>query len=217
MRKKDIDHWEEELFLSKKKSARIAWIVAGISLFTTFLMTITLFALVPLKEVKPIVITVDKHTGLANVESSLGRIELSDEEALTQSYLYQYVRDLETYDSSDQAERINSVFAKTEGQARAYMLDIFNSENELNPQKVFGTDGRRSVRVVSVVINTPSTAQVRYVVTEQLRYNSEPTDISYVSTLGFKFDRSETLTLSERWVNPVSFKITSYRRDKERL
>lgn len=212
-----IDHWEKEVFLSLEKRVRRYRAVAIVATSLAILLTISVILMLPLKDVKPIVVTVDKHTGLANVESSLGNIELDDEEALTQAYIYQYIRDLETYDSTDQAERINAVFGRTQGSARLRMQEVFTMENPLNPQRIYGGSGRVKVRFKSIVLTSANTAQVRIELEQRLNSRANAKTVPAVVTMSFGYDRSKTPSLEQRWSNPVGFFVDSYRIDQENL
>lgn len=209
--------WERDLYLSKKKQADIAWIIAGAATILSALLMIAVIIMLPLKEVKPIVITVDAYTGLANVESTLGSIELDDEEALTQALIYQFIRDIETYDPTDQNERINEVFNRARDQASRHMQSVFSKDNPLNPQKIYGTSGRVKVKVKTVILTSASTAQASIVLSERSAIRTEAIEKPYVVTLSFGFDRSKAPTLEQRWKNPVGFYVDSYRIDQETL
>lgn len=111
------DRWEDEMFLSMRRRTKIAYIVAGVGALIGVMGVAAVMGLAPLKQIVPITMTVDKHTGLVNVESRLGNLTLDDDEYVTQALLFQYARDRETYDAHDQREPLTDVYGRTCGGA----------------------------------------------------------------------------------------------------
>lgn len=98
--------FEDEVFF-QLRSQRNRWmIVAILALVIAVVAMGVVLALLPLKEVKPYVIMVDKTTGAAEKIVQVRPVNLSEQEAVRQANLVSYVSDRETYDASDNETRI---------------------------------------------------------------------------------------------------------------
>lgn len=207
--------WENQNYLSLKRSARMGWLAAFAGLTCAGLMALALAAALPLKTIEPIVMTVDAGTGLVNVQSKLGNITLDDEDALTQSLLFRYVRDRETYDNIDLEDRINSVYEISRSKARNDLALLYSEENPNNPREIYGATGRITVKIQSVILQPGNRALIRLQKSTQRQSGEAPFTRNFVATIGFEFDREGTMTLAERWENPVGFFVNDYRIDEE--
>lgn len=210
-----MNAWEDEMHLSLKRRARLAGIAAfgciGIALF----QSMALYGLFPLKTIEPIVITVDKNTGLANVDTKLNGLSLSDDEAVTQSLIYRYVRDRETYDAGDLNERLEVVFDLSKGEAQTDMQALYSEDNPNNPISIYGRSGRVLVRIQSIVLQPGNRALLRLEKSVQAQAAVVPTVRNFVVSVSYGFDRTGTMSLQERWDNPTGFYIDDYRIDRE--
>jgi len=203
------------MHLSLRRRAKWAVVVATVSLVVAACQGAALAALLPLKTIEPIVITVDKNTGLANVDTRLNGLSLSDDEAVTQSLIYRYVRDRETYDAGDLAERLETVFDLSQGEAQTDMRALYSEDNPNNPMSVYGSSGRVLVRIQSIVLQPGNRALLRIEKSSQTQAAVTPTSRNFVVSLSYDFDRTGTMTLQERWDNPTGFYIDDYRIDRE--
>lgn len=210
-----IDRWEEELYLSCKRRARMAYLVAGVAGVISVLSVSAVMLLTPLKTVEPIVITVDKNTGLANVSSTLGELSLSDDEAVTQSLLFRYTRDRETYAAYDHKGRLEAVFEMSRGSAASDLKGLYKQENPNNPMNIYGSSGIVSVEIQSVVLTETDRATIRMKKTARKQPGAPENSRNYVATVTFAFDRTGAMSLKERWNNPTGFFVTNYRIDEE--
>ncbi len=210
-----IDAWEDEMYLSMGRRLRLAYIVAAIGVVIGILGIGAVYRLTPLKELVPLPITVDKHTGLANVGSRLGTVTMDDDEYVTQALLYQYVRDRETYDVQDQKERIDAVYTISRDAAASDLAALYAETNPNSPMNIYGGHGRVKTRIRSVTLEGNNRARLR--ITKQAR--SQPgapfSERNFMVLLSYGFDRTGNMTLEERWENPTGFFVTNYRLDEE--
>lgn len=210
-----VEHWEDETYLSARRRARIAWAVAAVASLIAFSEAIAIMGLTPLKGVEPIVITVDKTTGLANVSSTLDHISLDDDVAVTHALIYRYTRDREAYRHFDQKERINSVARMSKGPAYQDLAALYNDDNPLNPINRYGANVRIDTKIQSLVLHDGNRATIRYVKELQAGAGNPSTPSNHVATLIFGFDRTGEMTLEERWENPTGFFVREYVTDAE--
>lgn len=209
------DHWEDEMFLSMRRRLRLAYVVGGIGTLIGVMGVAAVMALTPLKEQIPITMTVDKHTGLVNVESRLGGLTLDDDEYVTQALLFQYARDRETYDAYDQRDRLNDVYRLSCGVAAGELAALYAEENPNSPMNIYGSRGRVDVRIRSVTLDDWNKATLRITKNARAEPGAPVSERNFVLTMGFEFDRTGSMTLEERWKNPTGFCVSNYRLDEE--
>ncbi len=95
------DSWGVSVTEQLEKSRRNAWIVASVSAAVALLLAIALVILLPLKETVPYTLLVDRQTGHVEALAPLGEQLVAPDEALTRSFLVQYVIARESYDFAD--------------------------------------------------------------------------------------------------------------------
>lgn len=209
------DRWEDEMYLSMKRRAKLAYVVGGIGALIGVMGVAAVMGLTPLKEHLPLAMTVDKHTGLVNVSSRLGDITLDDDEYVTQALLFQYARDRETYDAHDQRERLNDVYRLSCDGAAEELAALYAEENPNSPMNIYGSRGRVDVRIRSVTLDDWNKATLRITKTARAQPGAPVAERNFVVSMGFDFDRTGTMTLEERWKNPTGFCVSNYRLDEE--
>ena len=209
------DRWEDEMFLSMRRRARLAYVVGGIGALIGTMGVAAVMGLTPLKEVLPLAMTVDKHTGLVNVSSRIGGVSLDDDEYVTQALLFQYVRDRETYDPQDQRERLELIYRQSCDRAKTDIAALYNEDNRNSPMNIYGSRGRVEVRIRSVTLDDRNRSTLRITKRAQEQAGGPFTERNFVVTSSFKFDRTGEMPLEERWENPTGFCVTNYRLDEE--
>ena len=209
------DHWEDELYLSLRRRAWWAYAIGGVGTLVGVMGVAAVMSLAPLKQVVPLAMTVDKHTGLVNVSSRLGDVTLDDDEYVTQALLFQYARDRETYDTHDQFDRLNDIYRQTCDSAAQEMAALYAEDNPNSPMNIYGSRGRVDVRIRSVTLDRWDKATLRITKSARAQPGAPVAERNFVLTMGYKFDRKGAMTLKERWKNPTGFCVTNYRLDEE--
>ena len=125
------------------------------------------------------------------------------------------MRDRETYDAGDLAERLESVFDLSQGEAQTDMRALYSEDNPNNPMNIYGSSGRVLVRIQSVVLQPGNRALLRLQKSIQSRAAVIPTERNFVVSVSYGFDRTGTMSLQERWENPTGFFVDDYRIDRE--
>ncbi|WP_269716704.1 virB8 family protein [Caulobacter sp. NIBR2454] len=211
------DTWAQELEAQRAKSVRIAWRVAGAACAVAVLEGIALVVLTPLKTVTPYTITVDRQSGYVETVRGLKLGELSENEAVTQSFLAQYVMARESFDAADINAGYQKVAAWSMGRARATWLRAYD---RANPNGVLNTVPATTVisaRILNISMLNETTALVRF---ETMRLDggqdeAQPSG-AWSSVVTFRYSGAP-MRMEDRFVNPLGFQVTEYRRDAERI
>ena len=210
---------DEVFFQLRLQRNRWMW-TALLSLGLALASVGTLLALVPLKEVRPYLVMVDRTTGEAEKVVQIRAVDLAEEEAVRQAELVRYVTDRETYDPTDNGTRIPEVLSHSRDQARRSLVALWTAGAEGYPPTVYADRARVDVTVVSIAFLSETseggTAQVRFRKT-LLQPGERPVERDFVATIGFVFEPRVERNLETVWRNPLGFTVTSYRVDAETL
>ena len=208
--------FEDEVFFSLRRQRSVAWTVATLSLGVALASVGAMVAMLPLKEIRPYVVMVDRSTGESEQVVATRPTSLSDQEAVLEAELVRYVTNRETYDPSDNGERIPLVNAMSVGQAQESLRAVWNSGSDSYPPERYGREVRITVRIRSISVLGDNTAQVRFVRRLE-RSGKNAIERDFVATVGFEFRPRTERNLQQVWENPLGFTVTSYRVDAETL
>ena len=207
--------WAEDAAEAQAKSARRAWIIAGVACTVAVLEALALAALAPLKTVVPYTLLVDRNTGFVQAMEGTHPQAVRPTSALTQSLLAQYVVAREGYDIATISEQYRRVAQWSGGAARAEYLGQMASGNPQNPVQMYGRAGKREIRIESVSpLAGQQSALVRFVAERRGGNGAAPMRDYFVAVVGWRFS-GEPASIEQRLVNPLGFEVTQYRRDAE--
>ena len=208
-------NWYKDRYQYVLVQRKLLALVTFLSLIGTLLTVLVIARLTPLKTVEPFVIQVDQKSGIVQTVDPLKAPELTANEAINNFYIVQYIRARETYSLTDLARNYEIVRVMSEN-AQVYP-EFMAEQNPNNPKSSaarLGTAGIRQVKFKSFSYLTPSTVQARVIVEE--RGNVNAYNFHKIITLQFQYVKL-SLTNEERYINPLGFRVTSYRVDEEIL
>ncbi len=209
----DAASWSADVNGSLRASRQRAWWVAGAAVVVALLEALALALLTPLKTVVPYTITVDRQTGAAQLARGVALGPLSENDALVQSALAQYVIARETLDATDLAAAYRKVGLWSAGTARS---DYLRSMDRRNPASVLNgatAATQIAVTVKSITRMSPVSALVRFT-TDRRDGDGPVTRMDWAAVLQFAFTGGP-LSMEDRLINPLGFQVTTYRRDAE--
>ena len=197
-----------------RRAARAGFLVGLIGCVIGVLGVGAAAALAPLKEVYPLVFRVDQTTGAVERVYDVRGGELNVTDAEKRYFLWQYVRNRQTYTAAEAATNFNAVALLSSPDVQKAYADVFKGTNPNSPQVLLGQDGTASVRWISTSFLGPKLAQVRFVQMATKAGSQLPTQ-RMVATIQFDFAKSGQLSASAINENPLGFLVTSYRADQE--
>jgi type IV secretion system protein VirB8 len=134
-------------------------------------------------------------------------------EALRKYFLAQYVHAREIFDPTDIQHAYQTVMLLSDIEVGREYDHWINPDNATSPVKLYAAKKvKRLVNIRSITFLAPDTAQVRFTAIEKLDTSERPS--YWIATLQFKFVQNSA-DEEERLINPVGFKVTSYRIDPE--
>ena len=204
--------WERETYLSLRRSTRRAWACALAAMALAFLAVFALILVLPLKEFSPYVVTVDKNTGWLEVTRGLHPGHLPHSEALTIANIVRCLTAREGFDATDYPARYREVGLCMTDRALAAYRRLHAPTNENSPPAVYGYEGIIRVEISSVNLLSETTALASF--RTILEYQSRETINHWRAALTFAYTDKQ-FTMRDRFINPLGFQITSYRRDPD--
>lgn len=211
----DAKTWDNEINSSLRASKNRAWTLAMLSMGLNVAAIGCLFFMLPLKTFEPYVVQVDKTTGYVEVARGLQKGDLSEDQAVTQANLVQYVTARETYDVQDLEENFNkTILMSADDAARSHQLTWTARNDYETPSEVYGYGTSRTVQIKSITFLQDKTAQVRFRIVQQTA--TVETKEDWVAIITFDYVQRPTKML-ERFENPLGFKVKKYRANKEIL
>jgi type IV secretion system protein VirB8 len=205
--------WDHDVRGGLVRWARVAWCVAAAACAIAVLEAMALIALTPLKTVVPYAFVVDRQTGFIEAVRPLQAGALSQDAAVTQSYLAQYVLARETFDLVDLKDAYRRTLIWSAVSARDDYLKQMAASNPDSPQRVYPKTTRVQVSVKSISLLRPGSALVRFS-TDRSDAGASAERRDYAAVIGYRFT-GRPMRMGERLENPLGFEVTSYRRDAE--
>lgn len=199
-----------------RKTAKIAWYVAGGCMIIAGVAVGAVAALTPLKTVEPFVVRVDNNTGATDIVTVMKQHETSYGEVMDKFWLAQYVRYRESYDW----QTVQDTFDATNLLSSQSEQEIFSriyKDNPNAPHKVLRDTAKVNVRVNAIAF-VGDMAQVRFE-KAVVPFNKSaviPPPQRYIATIAYEYKNSG-MKDEDRLINPLGFQVTSYRVDKEHV
>lgn len=207
--------WAHDVHGGLRASRRVAWMVAGAAVVVAVAEAIALAALAPLKTVVPYTILVDRQTGYAEMAQPLKPGDLSQDAAVTQAFLAQYVMARETFDAHDLQANYRKVTAWSQGPARSLYIKAMQTQNPESPVNLYSRATVVQTAIKSVSLLSPGSALVRFE-TERRDGDLMGERRAYAAVIGFRYTGAPVRN-EDRLFNPLGFQVTSYRRDSENV
>ena len=205
--------WAEDVNRSLRLTRRLALMAAAVAATIAILEAIALVLLIPLKTVVPYTITVDRQTGYLETAPALKPGALSQDVAVTDAFLAQYVLARETFDVTDVQDDYQKVAAWSSGKARTEYLAFMARSNPQSPENVLPPGTVLKTVVKGITLMSPTTALVRF--DSERQNGAAPVQRQpYTAAISFRYT-GQPMRMADRFLNPLGFEVTSYRRDAE--
>ena len=209
----DAASWSEDVHAGLRASRTRAWWFAGAAALIAVFEALALVMLLPLKTIIPYTILVDRQTGTAQLARGITLGPMSQNAALVQSALAQYVIARETLDSVDIAANYRKVGLWSAETARTDYLGQMDRKNPASPLNGATTATEIAVTIKSITQMSPTTALIRFA-TNRREGDGPITQTDMVAVVQFAFTGGP-LSFEDRMLNPLGFQVTHYRRDTE--
>jgi len=197
-----------------QKSSQRAWYFNFI-LSLSLVVTLIYHFYKPVLKIEPYVLVLDKNTGLTQMLSSVSESKETWNEALDKSFVEQYVRKREQYFYNLLENDYVYVQANSSEQVAKAYVAIYKGKNARD--KLLKQNVEVVVKTLSVSLNKSGNiknATMRIEVTEKHK-NGISTKKIKIITLSYVFKPDIKVTEKERLINPLGFRVITYRVDME--
>lgn len=206
--------WAVDAQVQAARSRRLAWTVAGVAVAAVLFEAVALALLVPLKTVEPVTLLVDRQTGYVQALDPLKPQRIAADDALTQSYLAQYVIAREGFDRATVKLEYRKVALWSAGTARSRYLASMPATNPNSPLARYPAGTIITARVKSVSKLGTNLALVRFDTQRVDRNGQVDAPAPWIAVIRYRFVDAP-MSLADRLINPLGFQVTGYRRDAE--
>ncbi len=208
--------WTDERTRSIDASRKIAWVVAMVATTVALLLAITIFFMVPLKTVIPHTLLVDRQTGFVQALDPAKPQKIAPPQALTQSFLVQYVEAREGFDIATVQGQYKKIALWSSGAAKNRYVTLMQASNPQSPLARLPRTTVIDVNVRSVSQLSDNSALVRFSSTRLDQGGSEQPIENWVAVIKYRYS-NVPMTVEDRYVNPLGFEVLDYRKDAEAL
>lgn len=212
--------WDLDRDAMQRRSARIAWWVAGAGWVATLALVGGLVSLLPLKRVEPFVIRVDNASGMVDVVPVYVGQEAMPE-AVSRYFLTHYVTVCERFNFPTAESDYEECGAFHTPQRNQVWYTAWAKTNPNSPLNLYRDGTTVEARVTSVSFFTRSDgvtdlAQVRYVKAKRQAGSSEEERRYFIASIRYSFASPPSEPGMRRW-NPLGFKVIDFRPEPEVL
>lgn len=212
--------WEADRVAQQRRSARVAWWVAGAGWVCAITASIALMGLTPLKRVVPFLIRVDRTTGVVDVVPVYtGHATLS--QTVTRYFLTHYISTCERFNyatAESDYEECGAFQTPKENEAWYARWNPANPRSPLNTHKDGSTVGVQveAVSFLKRADGVTNLAQVRYLTLERDASGARVRYRHWIATIEYAYGHPASSSRERLW-NPLGFKVLSITREPEVL
>ncbi|HMD74419.1 MAG TPA: type IV secretion system protein [Steroidobacteraceae bacterium] len=217
---REAESWDADRTQQLRRTARIAWWVAGAGWLCAVASSAAILVLMPLKRVEPFVVRVDSSTGVIDVVPVYAG-SATPEQAITRYFLTHYVTVCERFNfatAESDYEECGAFHAAERNQA---WFSAWATTNPMSPLNVHKDGSSVRAQVESVSFFTRSSgmsdlAQVRYLKAARQGGGAEEKFTHWIATIQYAYAAPAADPRIRRW-NPLGFKILEFKSEPEVL
>lgn len=208
--------WATSVTEDLERSNRRAWMVAIIAAVIALFEAVALVFLVPLKTVEPYTLLVDRQTGHVEALAPLDAQVVAPDAALIRSFLVQYVIARESFAAPSLQDEYRKVSLWSDPKVATQYQRMMAATNPASPLASLsrGTTLRTQVKSVSKL--GERRALVRFSTAQIEPNGAVGTPQHWAALINYEFSNAQ-MSASDRYINPLGFQVTSYRRDPETI
>jgi type IV secretion system protein VirB8 len=216
----EADSWDADRSARLRRSAALAWWVAGAGWVCAVVSAMGIVILTPLKQVEPFVVRVDNSTGIVDVVPVYTG-DSAPEEAVTRYFLSHYVTVCERFNFATAESDYEECGAFHSAQRNQTWYAQWTATNPASPLNVYKDGSTVRVQVESVSFFTRGSglsdlAQVRYLKALRQGGGSDEKYSHWVATIQYAYAAPAKDPKTRRW-NPLGFKVVDFKPEPEVL
>ena len=206
---KAAETWTDDRDRDAARSKRVAWLVAGAACTVAVLEAIALVALMPLKQIEPYAVLVDKQTGYVQALNLAEGQTITPDDALTRSMLAQYVTAREGFDIGPLKDNYRKVALWSAGDARSQYVSTMQSNNPASPLALLPRQALVQAEIRSISLLGPETVLVRFATTRSDPGGQPVSQGAWAAVIRYRFSAAG-MSAASRLENPLGFQVLRY-------
>lgn len=208
------ESWAEDRHHEGERSRKLAWRVAIAAGVLALLEALALVLLLPLKQVEPIAVLVDRVTGnVQRLDLAKGQ-SIAPDQALVNSMLAQYVSSREAFNIASLKEDYRKVALWSAGDARSRYVAQMQASNPASPLANLPRSAVIGVEIRSISPLAADSALIRFVTTRTDAGGSPAVQGNWIVVIRYRFTSAE-MSAESRLANPLGFQVLRYDRSAE--
>lgn len=207
--------WDDDMRIRTRRSAKIAWTVAGVSVLMAVVAISTLAVLMPMKTIEPFVVRVNDVTGMVDIVRPLNRDEAPADEAVSRYFIWDYIKAREEWLAATAPAAYRKVALMSARGLQDAWADYMSPKNPNGPQQQLGQQGSAKISLKTISFLQDNVASVRF--SKLVHFGDERPDeaTDWLTTVTFAFHPEAEMSDSDRMANPFGFLVEDVRTERE--
>ena len=165
------------------------------------------------KAIEPFIVEIEEKTGIPTIVDQMSLKQYKADEVIQEYFIYTYIRSREGYDYRTYNYNYHTVVRLlSDPGIYNYFRRLVSSRNESSPVNLYARDTRLETTIKSIQ-NIEGAKQIRILV-KHIKRNSIIKEEHKIIYLKYEF-ANLNITLEERLVNPLGFRVIEYRIDED--
>ncbi|MQW70885.1 type IV secretion system protein VirB8 [Sinorhizobium medicae] len=202
----EVEAFQTSRAKSARRLSRVLVVIATAAVFGNIAQAFTIATMVPLAKLVPVYLWV-RPDGTVDSEVSVSRLPATQEQAVINASLWQYVRLREGYTADTAQYAYDLVSSFSAPSVRLEYQHHFNYPNPTSPQVTIGEGGRLDVEHISSNDIATGVQQIRF--NRTLMMDGQ-TPVMSTWTATVRYEKVTSLSGESRLSNPGGLTVTSY-------
>ena len=186
-----------------------------LSLFSIFAIGTVVVAVIFVKQFtesksfEPYVIELENKTGVMTIVDNLNSTTLIADESVKRSYIFTFLNVAEGYNYVTFNEDRRKLVILTTSAVYRQLYSKYSVRDENSIVNSLKNRGSLTIKIKSIIFNTPTIATVRFVINNDRPTKLYPAEAHKIAEIQFKLTDME-LNANDRYLNPLGFQVTKY-------
>lgn len=202
----EVEAFQTSRAKSARRLSKVLVVIATAAVFGNIAQAFTIATMVPLAKLVPVYLWV-RPDGTVDSEVSVSRLPATQEQAVINASLWQYVRLREGYTADTAQYAYDLVSSFSAPSVRLEYQHHFNYPNPTSPQVTIGEGGRLDVEHISSNDIATGVQQIRF--NRTLMMDGQ-TPVMSTWTATVRYEKVTSLSGESRLSNPGGLTVTSY-------
>lgn len=203
---KDVQSFQAGRARQSRNLSRAAVAISGVLLLINLAQAAAIFFMLPLARIVPVYLWI-RPDGTIDSEVSMSKLPATQNEAVIDSMMWQYVRYREGYTADTARYAYDFVSQLSAPDVRQRYQEYFNYPNPSSPQVVIGRKGTLEVTHISSSVIGTNIRQIRYR-RAYIVNGRQVTATTWTATITYAL--VDELPARQRLGNPIGVVITAY-------